>query len=252
MFFYLSKILAFLISPFSWVVFFLLLGIFAKDTQRKKRSLITSVVLLLFFSNSFILDEFIHAWEIEVVKYGEEKPHDIGIVLGGGVTYDAISRRVKYGNNMQRYTDAIDLYKRGIIKKILVSSGSGSLVYDWKEADWIQKMYVQFGVAQEDVWVENRSRNTAENAQFSKQMLDSLNFQGTAYLITSATHMRRSMACFSRAGIKTDPYSVNKMTGKRVFYPDHLFLPNAYALVKWDALIHEWIGCVAYKVTGKM
>lgn len=252
MFFYLSKILAFLISPFSWIVFFLLLGIFAKDARRKKRSLITSVVLLLFFSNSFILDEFTHAWEIEVVKYGKEKPHDIGIVLGGGVTYDAISKRVKYGSNMQRYTDAIDLYKRGIIKKVLVSSGSGSMVYDWKEADWIQKMYVQFGVAQEDIWVENRSRNTAENAQFSKQMLDSLNFQGTAYLITSATHMRRSMACFSKAGLKTDPYSVNKVTGKRVFYPDHLFLPNAYALVKWDALIHEWIGCVAYKVTGKM
>lgn len=252
MFFYLSKILAFLISPFSWIVFFLLLGIFAKDARRKKRSLITSVVLLLFFSNSFILDEFTHAWEIEVVKYGKEKPHDIGIVLGGGVTYDAISKRVKYGSNMQRYTDAIDLYKRGIIKKIVVSSGSGSMVYDWKEADWIQKMYVQFGVAQEDIWVENRSRNTAENAQFSKQMLDSLNFQGTAYLITSATHMRRSMACFSKAGLKTDPYSVNKVTGKRVFYPDHLFLPNAYALVKWDALIHEWIGCVAYKVTGKM
>lgn len=252
MFFYLSKILAFLVSPFSWIVFFLFLGIFSKDARRKKRSLITSVVLLLFFSNSFILDEFTHAWEIEVVKYGKEKPHDIGIVLGGGVTYDAISKRVKYGSNMQRYTDAIDLYKRGIIKKIVVSSGSGSMVYDWKEADWIQKMYVQFGVAQEDIWVENRSRNTAENAQFSKQMLDSLNFQGTAYLITSATHMRRSMACFSKAGVKTDPYSVNKMTGKRVFYPDHLFLPNAYALVKWDALIHEWIGCVAYKVTGKM
>lgn len=252
MFFYLSKILAFLVSPFSWIVFFLLLGIFAKDARRKKRLLITSVVLLLFFSNSFILDEFTHAWEIEVVKYGKEKPHDIGIVLGGGVTYDAISKRVKYGSNMQRYTDAIDLYKRGIIKKILVSSGSGSMVYDWKEADWIQKMYVQFGVAQEDIWVENRSRNTAENAQFSKQMLDSLNFQGTAYLITSATHMRRSMACFSKAGIKTAPYSVNKMTGRRVFYPDHLFLPNAYALVKWDALIHEWIGCIAYKLTGKM
>lgn len=252
MFFYLSKIFAFLVSPFSWIVLFLLLGIFAKDAQRKKRSLITSLVLLLFFSNSFILDEFTHAWEIEVVKYGKEKPHDIGIVLGGGVTYDAISKRVKYGHNMQRYTDAIDLYKRGIIKKILVSSGSGSMVYDWKEADWIQKMYIQFGVAEQDIWVENRSRNTAENAQFSKQMLDSLNFQGSAYLITSATHMRRAMACFNKAGIKADPYSVNKMTGKRVFYPDHLFLPNAYALVKWDALIHEWIGCIAYKLTGKM
>ena len=252
MFFYLSKIFSFLVSPFSWIVFFLLLGIFAKDVKRKKRSLITSVLLLLFFSNTFILDEFLRAWEIEVVKYNEEKPHDIGIVLGGGVTYDAISRRVKYGNNMQRYTDAIDLYKRGIIKKILVTSGSGSMVYDWKEADWIQKMYVQFGVAEEDVWVESLSRNTYENAQLSKQMLDSLNFKGSVYLITSATHMRRSLACFRKAGIKADPYSVNKMTGKRLFYPDHLFLPNAYALVKWDNLIHEWIGCVAYKVTGKM
>lgn len=252
MFFYLSKIFSFLLSPFTWIVVFLLIGFFSKNQQRKKRSLLLAVCMLLFFSNTFILDEFIRAWEIEVVKYGEEKPHDIGIVLGGGVTYDAISKRVKYGNNMQRYTDAIDLYKRGIIKKILVSSGSGSMVYDWKEADWIQKMYVQFGVAEQDIWVENKSRNTYENAQFSKLMLDSLNFSGSAYLITSATHMRRSMACFSKAGIKTTAYSVNKLTGKRLFYPDHLFLPNAYALVKWDNLIHEWIGCVIYKMTGKM
>ncbi len=252
MFFYLSKVLSFLISPISWIVIFVLIAIFTKDARRKKRSLITAAVLILFFTNTFILDEFVRAWEISVVKYGEEKHHDIGIVLGGGVTYDKQKGRVGYGHNMQRYTDAIDLYKRGIIKKILVSSGSGSMVYDWKEADWIKKMYVQFGVAEEDVWVENRSRNTAENAQFTKQFLDSLQWQGSAYLITSASHMRRSMACFNKAGIKADPYCTNKMTGPRVFYPDHLFLPNAFALVKWDALIHEWIGCVAYKVTGKM
>jgi len=252
MFFYLSKIFSFLISPVSWIVIFLLVALFSKEAKRKKRSLITSVVLLLFFSNTFILDEFLRVWEIEVVKYNEEKLHDIGIVLGGGVTYDAISRRVKYGQNMQRYTDAIDLYKRGIIKKILVSSGSGSMVYDWNEADWIQKMYIQFGVPEEDIWVENRSRNTAENAQMSKHLLDSLDFHGSVYLITSAFHMRRAVACFSKAGIEADPYSVNKMTGLRLFYPDHLFLPNSYALVKWDALIHEWIGCIAYKLTGKM
>lgn len=252
MFFYLSKLLAFLVSPFSWIVFFIFLAVFSKDAKRKKRSLITSVVLLLFFSNTFILDEFVRAWEISVVKYGEEKQHDIGIVLGGGVSYDVQKKRVGYGYNMQRYTDAIDLYKRGIIKKILVSSGSGSMVYDWKEADWIKKMYVQFGVAEEDVWVENRSRNTAENAQFSKQFLDSMQWQGSAYLITSASHMRRSMACFNKAGIKADPYCTNKITGARVFYPDHLFLPNAFALVKWDALIHEWVGCVAYKLAGKL
>lgn len=252
MFFYLSKLFSFLISPISWIVLFLLLAVFSKDVKWKKRSLITSAVLLLFFSNTFILDEFLHAWEIEVVKHGKEKPHDIGIVLGGGVNYDVISKRVSYGHNMQRYTDAIDLYKRGVIKKILVSSGSGSLVYDWKEADWIKKMYVQFGVPEEDIWVENRSRNTAENAQFTKAFLDSMQWQGSAYLITSSFHMRRSMACFSKAGIKADPYPTNKMTGLRKFYPDHLLLPNAFALVRWDSLIHEWIGCVAYKLTGKM
>src|SRR5690606_5217230 len=136
----------------------------------------------------------------------------------------------------QRYTDAIDLYKRGVIKKILVSSGSGSMIYDTKEADWIKKMYIQFGVAQEDIWVENQSRNTAENAQFSKQVLDSLKFTGTAYLITSASHMRRAMACFNKYGINTDPYSVNKTTGKRLFFPDHLLLPNSHVLIKWENL----------------
>jgi uncharacterized SAM-binding protein YcdF (DUF218 family) len=50
--------------------------------------------------------------------------------------------------------------------------------------------------------VESESKNTYENALFTKKMIDSLNLNGSFILVTSAIHMPRAMAVFKKVGFK--------------------------------------------------
>lgn len=199
----------------------------------------------------FIVDEFVRVWELPLTSYEEVDNYEVAIVLGGGVFFDEQYQRTNYGYNFHRYYDAMRLYKMGKVKKLLVTAGSGTLVNTHiKEAEHIRKLWLQFGVPDEDIIVEAQSRNTHENASETKKMLDSLGIEGKFLLVTSATHMRRALACFSKEGIEAVPFCTDKKTGPRRFYPDYLLVPKSAAMGRWNVLLHEWIGCVSYKVAG--
>ena len=77
----------------------------------------------MFFSNSFIADEFIRLWEVSLTDYSEliEKEYSAGIVLGGGmVSKDAKTGKITFRNNVDRILQTVDLYNKGIIKKIII------------------------------------------------------------------------------------------------------------------------------------
>jgi uncharacterized SAM-binding protein YcdF (DUF218 family) len=172
-------------------------------------------------------------------------------VLGGILSYDPSIDRLCFGAGSDRFLQALELYKKGYVKKILIVGGSGSLEYpDMKEAFLIQRYLKMIGIPEEDVLVENESKNTRENALFSSVILQKEFPEGKYLLVTSAIHMRRALACFTKVGITCDPYSVSRNSGPRKFYLDHLFIPNSWILGIWDGLLHEWIGCAIYKVMG--
>jgi len=250
MFFILSKILAFIITPLVWVIALLLLAIFSKNERRKKRSLLWSAILLIFFSNNFVLDECMRAWEIEATQVATlDSTYDAGIVLGGMLRYDQKFDRLQFDRGSDRLLQAIELYKKGRIKKILFSGGSGSLlVPEAKEAFYAKRFLLTIGIPEEDIIIESESRNTKENAEFTKKILDEKFPRGKYLLITSAFHMRRAMGCFTKAGVTATPYSTDRFTGPRKVAFDHLFIPNMDALFGWHTLIHEMTGFVVYKV----
>ena len=99
--------------------------------------------------------------------------------------------------------------------------------------------------------MERRSRNTAENAEFSKALVAPK--AGERWLlVTSAFHMPRSIGLFRKAGFAVEPYPVDWRVGGR----DDLFtLPELRRLTGWasvDVGVREWIGLVAYRLTGKI
>src|SRR5687767_11760974 len=83
MFFILSKTIAFLVMPFTVVIILLMLSAFWRNPKWKKRFFWAAIVLLLFFSNDFIANEFMRAWEVRTKAYKDMKPHEFGIVLTG-------------------------------------------------------------------------------------------------------------------------------------------------------------------------
>jgi uncharacterized SAM-binding protein YcdF (DUF218 family) len=253
MFFVLSKTIDFLAMPVTIVALLMLAGLLVKNPKRKKQLLWTAFILFMFFSNDFISNEVMRWWEVDATPYDEVKPHALGIVLTGTTIPQLTPNdRVYFSRGADRVTHTVELYHRGLIKKILVSGGSGLLVgEDEPEANKYRRAMTMMGVPAEDILLENETRNTYESAVQVRPMLDSLNFTAKdCLLITSAFHLRRSAACYRKAGLELEMFSVDFYAHPRHFYPGVFLIPKVEALVIWHKLVKEWLGMAAYKVAG--
>ncbi len=250
-FFLLSKLLAFLISPIIWIIVLFFVFVYSKNERRRKKCFLWGFGLLLFFSNSFIFDEFSRAWEVPATQYEDLKIYDVGIVLGGMSVYDGDFERPQFYRGVDRLLQTVELYKLGLIKKIIFTGGSGRVLHpEMKEGEYIKRYILFMGIPEKDFIIESESQNTRENALFTKKLIDEKKITGRFLLITSAFHMRRSLNCFKTVGLEVAPYSTDRYSGPRKFEFDHLFIPNSSAFNDWNVLIHEVVGFVTYKIIG--
>jgi uncharacterized SAM-binding protein YcdF (DUF218 family) len=214
MFFFLSKTINFLAMPLVLVCLLWIASRFIRNTKWKKRLAVTGLSLLLLISNDFITNEVALLWEPAATPYNQmTKKYKLGILLTG-VTRGNMQPddRVYFQRGADRVTHTLQLYKLGIIEKILVSGGSGSLTErNRQEADEIADALKLMGVPENDLLIENQTRNTHESAVAVKAMLENSYKLSDCLLITSAYHMPRSIACYKKAGWPCD-------TGSRPMY----------------------------------
>ena len=252
MFFILSKLLYFLISPFNWLLILILIAFFTKDAKRKRRWIILSCCWFLFFSNPYIIHKLIINWQAPQKTFVANEQYGTGILLAGFVGFEFKSSQGYYGAASDRFIQAIRLYKLGYIKKILITGGIGSIWrQQYKEADFVKEQLQEMGVAAGDILSENQSRNTFENAINSKHLLDSLQIKGPYLLITSAMHMKRSQQVFTKAGLETVSYpcNFNAINNPQLFWGS--ITPSYKAFESWDIYLKEVVGLLVYKLTGK-
>ncbi len=142
------------------------------------------------------------------------------------------------------------LYRTGKVKRILVSGGNIPWLPNVKpEAELIRTLLVEWGVPEHAIEIATRSRNTHENAREVRQIWEQTPFQ-SALLITSAAHMPRAMAVFTKAGLPvtaatTDVRVVEANTGTIMRW-----LPQVEALARTTIAVKEWIGYIAYRQLG--
>lgn len=253
MFFILSKTLSYLTMITVWLAVLLLLYLFLKKPQWKKRCLWAFVAMFFFFSNEFIANEAMQAWELPATPFNQiGRKYAVGIVLTG-VTIGPHDPhdRVYFSRGADRVTHAVQLYKLGYIRHVLISGGTGRIVApEEREADELKKAFLLMGVPEQDLSIENISRNTYESAVEVKKMLPDSVKAGDCLLITSAFHMRRSRACYEKAGMGMDTFTTDFYSHRRVFYLDGLIIPSLEAIILWQKLIKEWVGFAAYKLAG--
>jgi uncharacterized SAM-binding protein YcdF (DUF218 family) len=251
MFFVLSKLLIYLIMPLTIVFGLLALGLFMKNPRWKKRALWSCFIVFYLFSNEFIANEVMKAWEIPAKPFADIKKYKVGIVLTG-TTMSGLQPDDRVYFSRDRITHTIQLYKLGLIEKILISGGIGRLIdTDEPEANKYQSVMIMMGIPPDDIIVENKTRNTAESAPAVKRILDSYHYKyEECLLITSAFHMRRSLAVYQKQGLNIDQFTTDFYSHPRSFYPDGLLLPQHEAISIWSKLMKEWIGIAAYKVSG--
>jgi uncharacterized SAM-binding protein YcdF (DUF218 family) len=127
----------------------------------------------------------------------------------------------------------------------LVYSGPGEDRY----AEALLKKFARLGGDRERVTMEKRSRNTFENAVYSKELIKP-NPNERWLLVTAALHMPRAIGCFRRVGFKVEGYPIQYTTGHRSRLQRGFSL-GSEALTRLDAAMKEWIGLVVYRLTDK-
>lgn len=252
MFFYLSKILAFLISPLCCAFILFVWSFKTKVEGRSKKLILIGFLILYIGSNSFIVDELFRMYEPNVVAFDTSKKYSGAIVLGGIGSIDMGLQKINFGYSADRLFQTLPLAYSKNIDYLIFTGGSGSIEYpDHKEAIFVKKYLKSIHFPDSSILIESNSRNTYENAKFTKRIVDSINSSGNYLLVTSAYHMPRSLAVFKKAGYKNiTPFITNKLSGARRITFDHLFIPNPDALYALQFLIHEWVGFIVYKVKG--
>jgi uncharacterized SAM-binding protein YcdF (DUF218 family) len=253
MFFVLSKTLHYLTMPLTFIFLILVASALLRNVKWKKRFFGIGMISLFIFSNDFLANEVMNVWEIKTTPYSAMHPHKIGIVLTGTtIPFIEPNDRVYFSRGADRVIHTVQLFKLGLIKKILVSGGSGRLNGEEEpEADKFKAAMILMGIPDSVVILENETRNTAESAIEVQKMLDTLNIKAEdCLLITSAFHMRRSLACYRHQNIALESFSTDFYAHPRSFHLDVLIVPKVEAMQVWNKLIKEWVGFVAYKLAG--
>ncbi|MDQ0510639.1 YdcF family protein [Ancylobacter amanitiformis] len=180
------------------------------------------------------------------------RPVDGVIVLGGaelpGIT--AARGQPAFQESAERMFALADLSRRYPQARLLFSGGSGALLpAAMQEADVVRMALPQLGVDPARVAFETRSRNTAENARFSRALAEPK--PGERWLlVTSALHMPRAMGCFRAAGFPVVAYPVDfRTTGQAPGWQP--FDSVAQGLDFFDTALRQWIGLAAYYWTGR-
>lgn len=254
MFFVLSKLLNFLIQPLFIVAVLLLLSLVLRKPKLKRIFLITGFICLLFFSNDFIANEVVTWWELPTQTYSEMRTYEAGVLLTGVAQHKNTgpTDRVYISLGADRVNHTVELYKRGIIKKIIISGGISDKDYEGTpEAILLKDLMKVMSVPDSVIWLDPYANNTYKNAVNSKVMIDSLKLKPEdCLLVTSAFHMRRALACFKKQDIAMDYFTCDFRSRPRTFKFDILLIPKLEAVIIWQKLLKEWVGILAYKIAG--
>ncbi|MEE7489994.1 YdcF family protein [Methylobacterium oryzae] len=255
MFFPASKLIFFLITPSNLCISAILLGLVLAAMTRWRRTgfgVALSGALLLAAAGLSPLSEIaLLPLEQRFPAYPADGPAPAGIiVLGGGIEAGLSEARdqVVVNDAGERPIYLADLARRFPAARLVFSGGSGFTAGGIAEADIVSRQADAIGVPRTRLILENRSRNTHENAAFSAALVHPK--PGERWLlVTSAWHMPRAIGCFRQAGFAVDAFPVDYRT-RGWGDVTHLHGFASDGLLQFDLAIKEWIGLAAYRWSG--
>jgi uncharacterized SAM-binding protein YcdF (DUF218 family) len=257
LFFILSKTIGILLLPTNFLIGLGLLGIILLATRfaRLGRALLVIAVGLLAVCGFSPLGyALLYPLESRFPPWDAARGAPDGIIILGGpidtdisaahhmpVTRLAADRLILGAALASRYPNA----------RFVFTGGSANLILsDAKEADYAAEIFESLGIPKSRLIMERLSRNTHENAEFTKALVAPK--PGERWLlVTSAYHMPRSVGLFRKAGFDVEPYPLDWRVGSRA---DLLSFTNFSldGLVRTETGLREWIGLVAYRLSGRI
>lgn len=240
--------------PGTWLVLLPLLAWFVKRSGKKKTSAtlwfleIILVMLIGFYPVGDWLVIPLERYQTELPN-GDRSPDGI-IVLGGAWQ----KQPSKYWGQLEMNSAAErDVYMAMLARefpqaKLVFTGGNNQLSgKGLAEADIAKEFYSRLGVEPGRMIFEGKSRNTYENGLFSQRLVQPDNNEEW-WLITSAYHMPRARGVFCKLGWNVTPYPVDHQYWGNDLTPRWAF---AYHLADLEYVLHEWVGLLVYRITGK-
>jgi uncharacterized SAM-binding protein YcdF (DUF218 family) len=256
MFFILSKVLGFFASPSNLVIALGLLGVLLSGTRLARggrRLAAASLIALAVLGLSPLGNALIVPLEQRFPPWDDTRgPPDGIVVLGGAITPDVSEARndVALNEAAERITAAVALARRYPDARIIYSGGSAALIFrKGSEAASAVRIFESLGIPHARIIAEEQSRNTLENAVFSRLL--AMPQPGERWLlVTSGYHMPRAMGVFRQAGFPVEAYPVDWRTRGRqdVARP---FSTLGSGLERADTAAREWVGLLVYWLTGR-
>lgn len=255
MFFAVSKTVGYLGMPSTFLIGLGLLGavlLLTRFARFGRRLMAVALLLLAICGFSPLANFVLYPLEQRFPKWDASRGEPDGIiVLGGPLDADlsAAHGLPVIAGAADRIIGAATLAHRYPNARIVYTGGSPNLIAnDAKEADYATALFQGLGIAKARLTMERQSRNTRENAEFSKAIVKPK--PGERWLlVTSAYHMPRSMGVFRKAGFAVEAYPVDWKVGTREdLFKFYVTAGDGLQLV--DIGTREWLGLIAYRIAG--
>jgi uncharacterized SAM-binding protein YcdF (DUF218 family) len=245
-----AKLVNLLLNPALWVLVILIIAWMSRNPYRRRRWLAASLGVFLFFSNPYIIQRLLQAYQWPPGAMAKDERYEAGVLLGGLMGYDPAAGDAFFNGSSDRFIQTLKLYKQGHIRKIIVSGGNAMRPNSsFREADYLAANLEAMGVPAADILRDRDARNTVENARFTHRILDSLGIHAPVVLVTSSWHMPRAAKIFNVEGLAIRPYPADYIAppSNRHFGLNHL-LPSGDAMAHWNLYLKEWIGRLAFRI----
>lgn len=256
MFFVVSKVFWLLAQPLSAMVGLIALALLLILFRRRKTAIAVlgvaslSLLVLGFTSFGYVIIQPLED-RFAVPTTPPETVSAIVVLGGATMARPSTSRHIAELNQAgDRLTTTLWLAQRYPQARVVLSGGEGTLTTGLEsEATTITRFLVQFGISEDRLELEGRSRNTAENAAFTRNLLQ--NQTGAVVLVTSAFHMPRSVGLFEKEGVAVVPWPTDYRSAGNQGFDLDLANPNQNLETSTVAM-REWVGLAAYYFTGKI
>ncbi len=257
--FFLSKLLPLFVYPVGLSCLLMALGLLWiwKHPKRATWAIALSLFILFFTSNPLVSDRLVSTLEWQYFP-PDPMPTADAIVVLGGATLSRIAPRpwVEVSEAGDRILYGARLYNQGKAPKLILSGGriawrGGS---DASEADDMKEFALAMNVPASAILLEGTSLNTRQNAVNLQPILEQQSIE-SILLVTSAVHMPRSVAIFSKLGINVVPAPTDYLVPTEASIDTlegHILalLPEAKSTARFTHALKEYLGFVIYRLRG--
>ena len=242
---YVVKLLyAWLLPPGLFILLLLIAHILFVKTRRTRYYFLALAVMYL-LSITLVSDRLLQPLETYYAQpeLSALRNADAIVVLGGGKDFDGEGQAAADPAN--RLLMGIRLH-RALNLPILVSGGQ-VFSYAGTEAEIEYRLLKSAGIGEAFILKEDRSRNTVENARYTKQLCEKMGMD-KVILVTSGYHLPRSVLIFEREGVNVIPYPTDYKTNKEIAIDAFAFTPSAEAVRTSAIAMKEYLGILAVKL----